>query len=138
MLAEQGGGSSHGHLSAQQESIRLEEQGEPAAWSRPGGFDGLDAWFYGAIVAVNAGKASMQEGLMFEEVQMAPNAISVAIIDRAGSSAVGTRELATCGEIEIQVELLVCGSGRIELHLGYLPGRRQAKGGMEQSKLGGW
>ena len=103
----------------------LKQQGEAAAWTRPGHGYLLDA----AMVAFDSGQLRGQPGFVLEEVQVPPALFRGVVCLEVCLAALRTDKDAAPGKGQTNVQaLLLCGK-LAGLHL---PRRSQTKGHLEQ------
>src|ERR1700704_595814 len=84
---------------------------------------------HAAVGAVDAGDARMQEGLVLEEIEVAPGFLDRVVHRAVGLAAIGAREAATGLEIDLDVEPLLLG---VEVGVSHHPRRHQAECELEQ------
>jgi hypothetical protein len=120
VLAHEAGGGGDRHGLHKGHGERFEQEGEAGAGSRPGDGDLLDA----AVGAGDARGARVQEGLMLEEVEVAPF-LPGGVVHRAVGLAAGRAgEAAASGEVDLDVEATLVGVEGAGLDQ---PGRHQAQ-----------
>lgn len=115
MLPHQAGHSPDGHLPAEREHERLEQQGEAAAGARPGTLHGPDA----AVFAGDAREACVQQGPVLKEVQVSPGAVGFTVIDGARGGAARAGKAAALWEVQAEMQFLGL---RVEVDPDDLPG----------------
>ena len=123
--AHLGGGLAHGHLPAQRQAQRLEQQGKAVPLTRPRHrqLRGL-----AAALALHARDLGMQPRFELKEIQMTP-AAPHAIVDQLVLGPTRRTRGTTAGVLDLEVDpALAC----VELDLGDVPGRLQAKRGGEE------
>ena len=116
----------HRHLSAQRQTQRLEQQGKAAPLTRPRHrqLRGL-----AAAVALNARDRGMQPRFELKEIQVTP-AAPHPVVDQLVLGPTRRTRSTTAGVLDLEVDPPL---GCVELDLGDVPGRLQAKCGGEES-----
>ena len=123
--AHLGGGLAHGHLPAQRQAQRLEQQGKAVPLTRPRHrqLRGL-----AAALALHARDLGMQPRFELKEIQVTP-AVPHAVVDQLVLDSTRRTGGTTASVLDLEVDpALAC----VELDLGDVPGRLQAKRGGEE------
>src|SRR5215471_17038078 len=112
--------SSDRHVLDEGHDKRLEQKREAGSGSCPRHVDKAHA----AVRTVDASDARMQEGLVLEEIEVAPGLLSGVVHWAVGLAAIRARKAATHLEVDLDVELLPLG---VELGVRHHPRRHQAE-----------
>ena len=110
----------HGHRPYQGHDQRFEEQGKMRAFPRPG-----DRYLmHHMLRAHHTGHTGVEIGLMLEEIHMSPR-LFLNIMHRTFRAADRTREAASLGEVDVQIQPLLFD---FEGHVIHHPRRNQTQG----------
>jgi hypothetical protein len=123
-LADQPRCSGKGHLLAQHQHQRLEQERETRQLPRPRRFD----LPHGAVGQPHPRHAHLQEALVLEEVEM-PIALGHCVVNRMLASHIGHREATARGKVHTDRQ---CASLRIEIRPSDIPRRTDPQRGFKQ------
>jgi len=125
VLADQAGGSGDWHALHEGHDERFEQEREAGAGPCP--WHGDEA--HAVVGAVDARDTRVQEGLVLEEIEVAPRLLHRVMHRAVGLAALGAGKAAAGLEVDLDVEPLLVG---VEFGVRHHPRRHQAESELEQ------